>query len=249
MATQTTTTGPPSWLQPYLQYGLGQAQSNYQAGGSPVVPFSPYSEQAIQGTADRATAGSPTVGAANDYVTKSLQGGFLGQNPYLDKTFNQAAMATQGQLASQFAGAGRNVDASQGNRSQQLNDLATQIYGGAYNTDRQLQQQSVGSAIPLANQDYTDLAALRGAGTDIEGLASEYANHGTNSLNTYLSQIGANSGSAGSVSTQPLNRNTGAGILGGALVGSKIGSSLSDSPWAGWLGAAGGGLLGAYGGG
>lgn len=247
MATQTVTNSPPAWLLPSLQYGLGQAQSLYQNGGTPIVPFSPYSEQAITGTAQRAQNGSPVVGAANDYVMKSLQGGFLGSNPYLDQTFNRAALQTQNQLASQFAGSGRNIDASMGLRSQQLNDLATQIYGGAYNTDRQLQQQSVGSAIPLANQDYVDLTALRGAGQDVEGLAQEYAAQPANALNQYLGQIGAIP--AGSQTSSPLYRNTGAAILGGALTGSQIGSSLSSSPWAGWLGAIGGGLLGASGGG
>lgn len=246
MASQTVTTSPPAWQLPYLQYGLGQAQDIYQNGGTPVVPFSPYSEQAIQGTADRATAGSPTVGAANDYIMKSLQGGFLGSNPYLDQTFNQAALQTQNQLASQFAGSGRNVDASMGLRSQQLNDLATQIYGGAYGQERQLQQQSVGQAVPLANQDYVDLAQLRGAGQSVEGLAQEYAAQPANALNQYLGQVGAIP--AGSTTTSPLYRNTGAAIAGGALAGSQIGSSLSNSPWAGWLGAIGGGLLGAYGG-
>lgn len=246
MASQTVTTSPPAWQLPYLQYGLGQAQDLYQNGGTPVVPFSPYSEQAIQGTADRATAGSPTVGAANDYIMKSLQGGFLGSNPYLDQTFNQAALRTQDRLASQFAGSGRNVDASYGNRSQELNDLATQIYGGAYGQERQLQQQSVGQAIPLANQDYVDLAQLRGAGQSVEGLAQEYAGQPANALNQYLGQVGAIP--AGSTTTSPIYRNSGAAIAGGALAGAQLGSSLSSSPWAGWLGAIGGGLLGAYGG-
>jgi hypothetical protein len=246
MATQTVTSGPPAWQLPYLQYGLGQAQDLYQNGGTPVVPFSPYSEQAIQGTATRAQNGSPVVNAANDYVTKSLQGGFLGSNPYLTDTFNQAALATQNQLASQFAGAGRNVDASQGLRSQQLNDLATKIYGGNYQFERGLQQQAVGQAIPLANQDYVDLAQLRGAGQSVEGLAQEYAAQPANALNQYLGQAGAIP--AGSTTTSPIYRNTGAAVAGGALAGAQLGSSLSSSPWAGWLGAIGGGLLGAYGG-
>src|SRR5881628_2416819 len=119
MATQTTTTQPPAFQLPYLQYGLGQARGIYDQGGAPVVPFSPQSEQALQGVINRSTNGSPLVSSAQDYAQKSLQGGFLGSNPYLDQTFNQAALATQNQLASQFAGAGRNVGASEGLRSQQ----------------------------------------------------------------------------------------------------------------------------------
>lgn len=245
MATQTTTTSLPAWQLPYAQYGLSQAKNLYDQG-SPVVPFSPYSEQAIQGTAQRAQDGSPLVGAANDYVMKSLQGGFLGSNPQLDSMFNRAALQTQNQLASQFAGSGRNIGASEGLRSQQLNDLSTQFYGGAYNMDRQLQQQAAGMAIPLANQDYVDLGQLRGAGSDIENLAGQYANAPGNALDQYLSRV---SGNVGSTVSQPIYQNRGAGALGGALVGSQLGSSLSNSPWAGWLGAAAGGVLGAYGGG
>lgn len=245
MATQVTTTEPPSFQLPYLQYGLGQAKSIYDQGSN-VVPFSPQSEQALQGVTNRATAGSPLVSSANDYVQKSLSGGFLGSNPYLDQTFNQAAMATQGQLASQFAGSGRNVDASQGLRSQQLNGLATQIYGGAYNNERQLQQGVLGSVLPLANQDYVDLAQLRGAGSDIEGLAREYQQAPSQALDQYLGRV---SGNMGATQTSPLYRNSGASILGGALLGSQLGSALGGSnPYGGLIGAVGGGILGGYGG-
>lgn len=238
MANQTTTVSPPTWQLPYLQYGLAQARDQYQQGGTPVVPFSPYSEEALQGTADRATAGSPLVNAAQQYAQTSLQGGFLGSNPYLDRTFEKARLATQGGLASEFARSGRNVGASEGLRSQQLNDLATQIYGGAYNQERQLQQGVLGSVVPLANQDYVDLAQLRGAGTDVEGLAREYANQPANALDQYLGRV---TGNFGSTTTQPLYRNSGAAAIGGALAGY---GATNGSPFGTILG----GLAGYYGG-
>lgn len=245
MATQTSTSQPPAFQLPYLTYGLGQAKSLYDQGGAPVVPFSPYSEQALQGVAQRAQTGSPLVSSANDYVQKSLSGGFLGSNPYLDQTFNQAALATQNQLASQFAGAGRNVSASQGLRSQQLNDLATQIYGGAYNNERQLQQGVLGSVLPLANQDYVDLGQLGNAGAAVESKAGEYANQPGQALDQYLARV---QGNYGSTVTQPLYKNTGASILGGALLGGQLGSSLfPNSSYGGLAGAALGGVLGGWG--
>lgn len=244
MATQVTTTQPPAFQLPYLQYGLGQAKSAYDQGAQ-VVPFSPYSEQALQGTAQRATAGSPLVDAGQQYAQKSLQGGFLGANPYLDQTFEQARLATQGGLSSEFARSGRNVDASQGLRSQQLNDLATKIYGGNYANERQLQQGVLGSTTQLANQDYVDLAQLRGAGSDVEGLAREYQQAPGQALDQYLGRV---SGNFGSTSSQPLYRNSGSAALGGALVGSQIGSGISSNPYAGLIGAIGGGLAGYYGG-
>lgn len=245
MATQTTTTQPPAFQLPYLQYGLNQAKTLYDHGQG-VVPFSPYSEQAIHGVAQRAQGGSPLVQAGQNYTQKVLSGGFLGQNPYLDQTFEQARLATQGGLASEFARSGRNIDASQGLRSQQLNDLATKIYVGAYAQERQLQQGALGSVLPLANQDYVDLQQLRGAGTDIEGLAREVQEAPQNALDRYIGRV---SGNMGATTSQPLYRNSGAAALGGALLGSQVGSQVSSNPYAGLIGAIGGGLLGYYGGG
>jgi hypothetical protein len=244
MAVQTTTTMPPAYQLPYLQYGLGQAREQYQDGAQ-VVPFSPYSEQALQGTAQRAQGGSPLVGAAQGYAQKSLEGGFLGSNPFLDQTFEQARLATQGGLASEFARSGRNVGASEGLRSQQLNDLATKIYGGAYGQERQLQQASLGSALPLANQDYVDLAQLRGVGSDIEGLAREYQEAPQQALDRYLGRVGGIP--AGSTTTSPLYRNSGASARGGALLGSQIGSNTGNpygGLWGGLIGAGAGYLAG-----
>jgi hypothetical protein len=246
MATQTTTTLPPAYQLPYLQYGLNQAKTLY-GQGSQVVPFSQYSEQALQGTADRAQAGSPLVGAAQDYAQKSLSGGFLGSNPYLDQTFEQARLATQGGLASEFARSGRNVGASEGLRSQQINDLATKIYGGNYANERALQQGVLGQATGLANQDYVDLAQLRGVGSDVEGLAREYQEAPQQNLDRYLGRVGGIP--AGSTTTSPLYRNSTGAALGGALLGSQIGSSVSSNPYAGLFGAALGGAAGYFGGG
>jgi hypothetical protein len=246
MATQTTTTLPPAYQLPYLQYGLGQAKSLYDQG-SQVVPFSPYSERALQGTAQRAQAGSPLTDAAQQYAQKSLQGGFLGSNPYLDQTFEQARLATQNGLSSEFARSGRNVGASEGLRSQQMGDLATKIYGGAYGQERQLQQGVLGQATGLANQDYVDLAQLRGVGSDVEGLAREYQQAPQQALDQYLGRVGGIP--AGSTTTSPLYRNSAGSALGGALIGSQLGSSVSNNPYAGLFGGLIGGAAGYFGGG
>lgn len=62
-------------------------------------------------------------------------------NPYLASTFNQAANAVQNRVASQFGQAGRNLEASIPVQNDQMNQLATQIYGGNYQAERQNQQQ------------------------------------------------------------------------------------------------------------
>lgn len=232
----TTTSGPPKWQLPYLQQGLQGAQNMYQAGGAGVVPFSPETEQALTGTAARATNGNAGMTAAQTQNTNTINGGFMGANPYLDQTFNRAAMQTQNQLASQFAHSGRNIDASQDLRSGQLNDLATGIYGGAYDSERNRMQQSIGMAQGLANQDYVDLGQLANVGAQREGLAQDQANAPGFNLDQYLGRI---SGNMGTSTTQPANRNRAAGAIGGAMMGSQLGG---QSPW----GQAAGGLLGGY---
>lgn len=227
---QTTSTEPPSYQLPYLQHGVNQAQQLYNRGAN-VVPFAPQTEAAIQGTTQRALAGSPVTQAAQNYATNTLQGGFLGSNPWLDQTFNRAALQTQNQLASQFGSAGRGAAGSEGLRSQQLNDLATSIYGGDYQQERNRMQGLVGQAGALANQDYIDLAQLGGAGAQVEGLAQQYADAPGTALDQYLGRV---SGNLGSVQTTKVPRNPLGGALGGALAGSYLG------PW----GAIGGGLLG-----
>jgi hypothetical protein len=233
---QVTRVEPPSYQLPYLQSGLSQAQTLYNQGKE-VVPFSPQTEAALQGISDRAVNGSPITGAAGDYVTKSLNGGFMGQNPYLDATFNKAALSTQNQLASEFGRSGRNVDQSEGLRSQQLNDLATGIYGGAYNTDRSLQQGTLAYAQPLANQDYTDLQALQGVGGQVEGLAQKYADAPGANLDQYLARVRGTD--YGQTQVGPAAKsNAAGGILGGALAGSSLG------PWGALGGAVLGGIFG-----
>lgn len=223
---------PPSYQLPHLQYGLGQARQLYDRGNQ-VVPFAPQTEAAIAGTTQRALQGSPVTQAAQNYATNTLNGGFLGANPYLDATFNRAALATENQLASQFGSAGRGAVGSMGLRSQQLNDLATSIYGGDYQQERNRMQGLVGQAGGLANQDYIDLAQLGGAGAQVEGLAQQYADAPGTALDQYLGRI---SGNMGQTQTTKMPRNTAGGIAGGALMGGL----LTGGP----LGAILGGVLG-----
>lgn len=233
-ATQTTTSEPPAYIRPFLQEGAEASQNLYRQGGTPVTPFSPQTQQALDMTQARATAGSPINRAAQDYFTKTMSGGFMGQNPYLDKTFNQAALATQNQLASEFAGSGRSLDASQHLRSEQLNSLANSIYGGDYEAERQRMQSLVPFAGQLASQDYADIGQLANVGAQYEDLAREQAGQPGTALDQYLARL---SGYPGGTVTNitPMERNRLAGALGGAMMGNQM--------YGGW-GALGGGILG-----
>lgn len=241
---QTTRVEPPAWQLPYLQFGAGQAQDLYNRGGNQVVPFSQETETALGNITARATAGTPINNSMQTLATNTLNGGFLGSNPYLDATFDKAALATQNQLASQFAGSGRNVDQSQGLRAQQLNDLATGIYGGAYENERNRQQQTLGMAPALDQASYSGLDRLLGVGAQREGLAQEMNAREGQNLDEFLQRI---SGNYGQTNIATGSRNRGAGALGGAMLGSQFAGQYSGNPWIQGGGAVLGGLLGGWG--
>ncbi len=242
----TTRMEPPKYQLPYLQTGLSEAQSLYnrQAGGQTVAPFSSETEAGLTGITQRAAAGSPITTAADSLATQTLNGGFLGSNPHLDATFNRAALQTQNQLASQFAGSGRNIAASEGLRSQQLNDLATGIYGGAYDAERNRQQQVLGMSPQLAGAGYADYDRLLGVGAQREGLSQEQLDAPGRSLDQFLTRV---SGNYGQTQISPSTRNRGAGAMGGAMMGSQMAGQFSSNPWAQGAGALLGGYMGGWG--
>lgn len=265
-STATQTSGPPDNIKPYLNQALGASQTLYEGGGpqyypgQTVTPFSSQTQQALDLTQQRALAGSPLVRSAQGFSTNTLNGNYLpggaNGNPYLDRTFNMAAQATRSALDSQFAGSGRNLSASYAPRADQLNNLATQIYGGAYDAERNRQLATLPQALPLANQDYADIGQLQTVGANYEDLATrqnqdaaaryDYSqNRPEINLNNYLSRILGQPGVT-STTTTPLYRNQIASGLGGAALGSQIGGSIGNG-YPG-LGAILGGLLGAYGG-
>lgn len=263
--TQTTQVNPPAYQLPYLQKGLANAYSLYQQGGpqqyqgNTVTPFAPQTEQALQGITQRATNGSPVIQAGQGLVTDTLNGKYLdpSSNPYLKATFDKAAQDTQAAGEAQYAGTGRNVQAGAPQRMDLLSNLATQIYGGAYNNERDRQTQALGYASPLAESDYRDLAALQGVGQTVEDKTGQIIadqqgrwnydqQQPGNTLDDFLRRVSGNIGSSSSTQLPDVYRNRTAGGLGGAAAGYQLGSQFGG--YGGAYGAILGGLLGAYGG-
>jgi hypothetical protein len=170
---QTTTTEPPTFIRPFMEYGAQQSRALYETGGpdyypgNTVVPFAPQTEAALGMTEQRALQGSPVVGAAQNYAANTLNTAPSSQfggasnpyassanpyggasNPYLDATFNRAADSVQNRIQSGFAGSGRNIEAGRPVAADEMSDLAARIYGGAYENERNRQlsygQQQLG---------------------------------------------------------------------------------------------------------
>lgn len=237
----TTRVDLPKWQQPYVQGGFESAQNLYNQGGTPVAGFTGDTQAGFQGIRDIAS-NNQLGNSATGLATNTLNGGFLGSNPYLDATFNKAALATQNQLASQFARSGRNVDASEGLRSQQLNDLATNIYGGNYQAERDRMQQTLGMSPALNASQYTGSNALLGIGAAQQQQNQAQLDQPGNALDQYLQRV---SGSYGQVNTQPTSGNRFGSALGMGMLGSQLGSGYGQ--YGGLIGGGLGALAGYFG--
>lgn len=253
----TSTTEPPAFMQPFLQGGMQNAAQLFNAGPEQLypadrtVPFSDPTNLALNMQMQRAQQGSPVVGQAQQAVTDMMT---AGPNPYLDEMFGQAAGQVGKALDTSLARSGRRVTGNEGVRAQQLGDLATNIYGGAYNQDQNRRLQAAGQAIPLAREDYFDIGQLGQVGQRVEGqagniLQDQIARYQQtqqapwDNLQRYMSTItGANMGSQQTqpVFNDPLSSGLGAALSGGAL------ASMLGGPVAPF--AIGAGLLGAFGG-
>src|SRR5215475_13533784 len=96
--TTTQKSDPWSQQQPYLQQVFGEAQRLYNQPAPSYFPgqtyadFSPEQTLAMQGTADRALAGSPLTNAAQTAATGYASGANLNANPAMaqyQSIFNQ----------------------------------------------------------------------------------------------------------------------------------------------------------------
>jgi hypothetical protein len=134
-AGQTTQTQlPPNYMYPEIGTGLSEASSLLNSGGPNFYPgqqvasFNPIQNQSFTNT--------------NNLDNTLTQGS---GNPYEQQMFQQEAQAIQPQLASQFAGSGRDIVGSMPLASQQLNNMGASFFGNQYQND-------VGNAMNAANQ-------------------------------------------------------------------------------------------------
>lgn len=218
--------------------------------GQTVAQLAPQQNAAIDLTTQRALSGSPINQANNELLTKTLSGGFLSpdSNPWLKDTYNKASSAVQGTVNSAFGQGGRyGSGLNQDVLGKNLNNLATDIYGGNYQQERGRQLQASALAPQAANQDYIDLSALANTGQTLQGQNQQNINadiqrfdYGQQlpmqTLQNYIALLNGGGGNyRSSTSTQPYY---------GSNAGSALGAGL------GLLGAANGigGLLGGAGG-
>ena len=269
---QTVNQDPWAGVQPYLSYGLGEAQNQYKNAppefypNSTVAPFSADTIAAQNMIRDRATAGSPLNAAAQQGALDTLSGSWLG-GPRYTEMYNAAVRPATQQfteqvlpgITSQFARAGR-----LGSNAQQLaTERATEAFGrsladvGAqqYAAERARQNQMISMAPQLAAADYADPTRLLSSGmmqgskaqqelADQVGRFDFYQNRPRSMLDSFIGQVRGMpiSGSQQQTAT-PYFTNPAASGLSGGLSGAVLANALNINPWLGALGGAGLSLL------
>jgi hypothetical protein len=263
-------------MRPFIQYGLEESARLYQNPdipqffpGQTFVSPSQQTQAALAAAQQRATMGNPLVPAAQSQALNTLQGNFLGGNPFFEGAFRGATQGAQTayQDATQTAlsnasragrygsGAmGTALDRAGGVFANALTNTAGQLAYQNYDTERGRQQAMIGAAPGLAAADYADIGQLMQTGQIAEGYQDVALQDAVNRFNfaqqapymklqSYLSgAYGAPMGTQGSVTTPTYGRSQAAGALGGAATGAAIGSSFGP------YGAAIGGGVGLLGG-
>lgn len=117
----------------------------------------------IDAIQNRALNGSQTFNNAEQALNQNIAGGQT--NPFLDQMVGRAQDSVRSQFNTGAVNSGSFGNSGLQEQFQKgLGDVASQMYGQAYETDRNRQMQSIGMAPQFANQAYTDASQLLNAG-------------------------------------------------------------------------------------
>ena len=192
MATTTTSIDPT--IQPFLSYGLAEAQKMYQGGGpayyggQTYVSPSASTQTGLQALEARASQGNPLLGSAQQQLQGTVSGDYLSGNPFFQGAFRPAATAaesqykqTLGDVASKASLAGRYGSGVMGNLqdratnvfAQNLANTAGQLAYQNYDAERARQQAATMAAPSMAQADYQDIQNMLQAGQIREGYTGQ----------------------------------------------------------------------------
>jgi hypothetical protein len=271
--TTVTRTELDPTMRPYVQYGLSEAQRLYQQPGmmqyypgQTYIGPSQQTQAALQAAQQRAMTGNPLVPAAQQELLGTIQGQYLGGNPFFQGAFAPAAQAAErqyqssvNQALSNFSRAGRYgsgamtgaLNQAGGEFGRALSGTAGQLAYANYADERAKQMAAMQAAPQMATADYGDINRLLQLGQMSEAYQESALADAINRYNfeqqapysrlqSFLSA--AYGAPTGVQQTTPVYRNQLGQAVGGALAGAGLGQMTGFSPA---VGAVGGGLLGA----
>lgn len=218
--TSVTTPTIPDELKPlanqYTATALKYANTPFQAyGGQRYADLNNTQNNALQMIQNRAMNGSATMNNAEGALNQFIRG--VNTNPYLDQMVNKAQQSvannynlmTKPAMESAMVNSGSfgnsGLQQMQANEqkqaAQQMSDIATQMYGGAYNTDQANRMQAINMAPTYGNAAYTDAGQLLQAGNTQQNNAQnnlDFAYQQFQNQQDYpIKQLGAMSGVIG----------------------------------------------------
>ena len=174
----TTVQSIPDELKPlasaYTQSALALNNTPYQSyGGQRYADLNGVQMAALNATADRAMQGSATVNNAEGQLNNIIAGG--NTNPYLDQMVAKAQDSVKSGYNTAAVNSGSFGNAGLAEQyGRQMGDVATQMYGQAYDQDRARQMQAIGMAPQFGNQAYTDAQQLMNAGQTLQDQSQQY---------------------------------------------------------------------------
>jgi len=265
-ATSTANQTPWSGQQPYLSYGFGQAQNNYQISTPQYAPFqtwTDFSDQSlqgmgqIQGIANQSDLGFNAAQEANNTLT----GGYLNNNPYLDQMTDQVAGDIGSQVNSAFASGGRyGSNAHADTLANAVGDASAGMRYQNYGDERTNMQRALALSGQVDQSQYNNANQLLNVGSMLEGKENQALQDDVNrwnfdqaqpdiQLQNYMDSIRGNyGGQTNTTSAVPTYGGSSMmGALGGGLSGAALGQEFAPSSWGNWggaLGGVGGALLG-----
>ncbi len=181
----TTTQGIDKILRPFVTYGLNEAQRLYQTDtpsffpGQTFIGPSESTTSAIESATQRAMAGSPLLGAAQQQQQDVISGKMLGVNPYFQAALAPAAQASTQQFYDAMTGLGSRAsmagrygsEAMARQEDRAALALANALSGQAgklayenYADERARQEAAATRAPQMAAADYMDINQLLKAG-------------------------------------------------------------------------------------
>jgi len=205
----TTTTSIDPTIQPYLQYGLTEAQKLYQGGGpayyggQTYVSPSASTQTGLQALEARASLGNPLLQSAQQQLQGTISGNYLSGNPFFQGAFRPAATAaesqykqTLGDIGSKASLAGRYGSGAMGSLqdratnvfAQNLANTAGQLAYQNYAQERGAQQQATMAAPSMSQADYQDIQQLLNAGQLREGYTGQQTQADINKFNFLQNQ-------------------------------------------------------------
>lgn len=178
----TTTVEPSLLQQPYLKFGLGESKRLYGTPlqyypGQTIAGFTPEQLQAQSMGILRATQGSPLIAGGQSELASIISGKYVSptSNPYLGFYTQKAFEEALPQLDTSAIQAGRYGSGAWGlAKGRTMADITSNIYGQAYQTERERQLQALQLAPTYAEQDWADIARLAAIGEEKQ--AMEQAN-------------------------------------------------------------------------